>query len=549
MRTVMTTGEATLVLLALCSGCRTEPESEQDTQAGTDRELHDSEPVPDARTADVADGADEAPPPAESESAADTAFRSYPRHRNGSRLRARVLDGGQGATQFLSFHDDRLETDCELSLAEDGEYRCLPQRERAQGQIYYLDRECTQPVFRAFWDAVPATDLHPRSGCAAAVGSFVRESAGPDELCNEARRERVYRVGQPRTAATIYVKDRLGCEAVGMDECLHDVAAISPAGFVRGRIRTEFEDNDLASDWVVYEDGSRAAHAMRDATRDLACTSFATADGERCLPADQAHSFGQDFVEARCSGKHVAIDSSRAPCMRARIALSWERTACATYSLTPHELGPPVPRLFVKSEQACAEREPYWFEWMYELGPRIELGTLPRLQRARAGVGRLAVQYFATASGTPLHYAAAQDATAGQPSSNAAFYDHELDGSCEAERFTDGVRRCVPAYRADRRVITDWQAGPHADSACARRIVFLPSPDACDSRPSYVRVLDAGSGEVEAVHAIADGLPVHPRQVYFRVAGDCNARTTDSSGTYYELGEALELATVSEHLE
>lgn len=499
---------------------------------------------------DAGDDSDEPPSSRERESAEDSAFQRYPRYRSGSRLRARVLDAGQGAAQFVGFHDNGLDADCELSLAEDGEQRCLPLRDHAQGQIYYLDDKCTEPVFRAFWDSLAPADIHARSSCADAVGSFVREDAGPDDACNEAGRERVYRVGQRRKAATIYVADRLGCEPAGADECLHEVAPLAPDAFVRGRIHTAPEDNDLASDWVAYGDGARAVLAMRDAARDVVCTAFGTPDGDRCLPVDQADSFGLDFVEAQCRGKHVAVDSSRAPCMRARVAMSWKRMACATYELTPHELGPPVEKLFVRSERACMEREPYWFEWMYELGPQLDLASLPELRRVRAGSGRLALQYYSTAAGTPLQYAAPENATSGQPAAITTFYDRELDASCELEPFTDGARRCVPTYRGSRALITDWKGGPHADSACTRRILFVVAPGACTSRPTYVRVLDsAGSGSVEAVHAIAAPLPEPPRQTFHWVEGACSAREADKAGSYYELGEALELVAVDQHLD
>lgn len=46
--------------------------------------------------------------------------------KSGSRLRARIIDGGGGAALFVAWVDTRLGKDCAFKMASDGGFRCLP---------------------------------------------------------------------------------------------------------------------------------------------------------------------------------------------------------------------------------------------------------------------------------------------------------------------------------------------------------------------------------------------------------------------------------------
>src|SRR5262245_60483032 len=45
---------------------------------------------------------------------------------SGSRMRARVLDGGGGALRQSGWHDTQLDLDCNIAPVGDGEGRCVP---------------------------------------------------------------------------------------------------------------------------------------------------------------------------------------------------------------------------------------------------------------------------------------------------------------------------------------------------------------------------------------------------------------------------------------
>jgi len=63
---------------------------------------------------------------------------------SGDRLRATVLDGGDGAAAFQWFFDTELDASCNVQTGEDGVLRCLP---FGGGGGVFADSTCTQVIF------------------------------------------------------------------------------------------------------------------------------------------------------------------------------------------------------------------------------------------------------------------------------------------------------------------------------------------------------------------------------------------------------------------
>src|SRR5690349_13292969 len=59
---------------------------------------------------------------------------------SGSRLRAQIEDGGDGAAIFVGWRDTQLGAWCNFDFHADGSLRCLPQ----PGGLFYLDAGCTE---------------------------------------------------------------------------------------------------------------------------------------------------------------------------------------------------------------------------------------------------------------------------------------------------------------------------------------------------------------------------------------------------------------------
>src|SRR4051794_20521888 len=91
-----------------------------------------------------------------------------PDYASGTRLRAKVYASADGARQWHGWFDQQLQTDCAVTIAEDGVLRCVP-----SGAYYssdtFADSACTVPVATGF----PACETPPTyvvqqatSGCA-----------------------------------------------------------------------------------------------------------------------------------------------------------------------------------------------------------------------------------------------------------------------------------------------------------------------------------------------------------------------------------------------
>src|SRR6185436_13052369 len=67
--------------------------------------------------------------------------------KSGTRLRARVMDGGYGAKLFVDWQDTHLGIACSFALAGDGRIRCLPVDEDTSIlTTFFSDDACTTLV-------------------------------------------------------------------------------------------------------------------------------------------------------------------------------------------------------------------------------------------------------------------------------------------------------------------------------------------------------------------------------------------------------------------
>lgn len=110
---------------------------------------------------------------------------------SGTRLRARVFDGGDGAVLFRGWFDTDLGVDCGQRRATDGADRCLP---AVQPGFGFLDAACTEPVI--------ALDA-----CAGPAPKFVTKADAPTEQCAPAPPAVAYEVGAPVTPDAVYFLD------------------------------------------------------------------------------------------------------------------------------------------------------------------------------------------------------------------------------------------------------------------------------------------------------------------------------------------------------
>lgn len=150
---------------------------------------------------------------------------------SGTRLRARVVSGSDGAKNFVGWYDSMRKENCSFRLTSEGNgtLRCLP--DPPPGAVYYLGPVCDGAPMLAVGKGctTPTTMLEPLNPYACPEASYrVRSTSGP--------------VG----AGNLYVKMPDGsCAMVSAQviQASYDLyntgAEIAPALFVDGTIKAE----------------------------------------------------------------------------------------------------------------------------------------------------------------------------------------------------------------------------------------------------------------------------------------------------------------------
>lgn len=450
-------------------------------------------------------------------------WQSAPIFHSGRRLRARSLTGGGDAATFTGFRDSELNVPCGFALADDGEYRCLP--EVADGRVRYRDAQCTEPVYEPYWK--PQGDE-----CSHATGAFVTDYAGPDQACGEAFRRRVYRVGSALPAGGLYDFGDVGCEPVSVADCPYEVAPVPAEEFERGEFRAEPSDHGIGIEWLEYDDGARVIGRLRDSARDASCGPMPSLFDDRCVPSDQAHAFGDIFSNEGCTGSMVALDFSREPCTDSSVVIVWNANECSVYQPRAFELGSVLSHAFVSTTAGCESYAAPLDQPFYAIGKALTAPELPPLRHARIGRARLVVRYYASLDGQPLLF------------ETEPFYDTKLATPCHPEPFADGTRRCVPAWKQ----IGDVnQRGPFVDAECTERVVpMLRSTNGCGEDPELVRVhSDEPDLSLEDVYTIGESVSAGT-ELYYHAGGKCRELTPDPSNKYHRFGKRLDLAVLRE---
>lgn len=107
---------------------------------------------------------------------------------SGSRLRARVYTGADGAEQLAGFYDQQLGSNCTVGPASDGSLRCLPGGYLNAG--YFRDAGCTQRAALAPKPCVLAD-------------TYARVSLAYNGSCSEPRTQ-IFPIGSATSAANLY---------------------------------------------------------------------------------------------------------------------------------------------------------------------------------------------------------------------------------------------------------------------------------------------------------------------------------------------------------
>jgi hypothetical protein len=182
-------------------------------------------------------------------------------------------DGSRACGVLGPFRDRDLgDGPCQLSLAEDGSLRCLPQDVAPTDA--FSDELCAEPVELALVDEACAPDA-----------AYVSDPAGTE--CPLLRRVRA--LGKP-LESTVYSLETGACAAVESGPVARAIGAlVSPFSFAEFKLETGALAGDrLERVDLVSEDGLRLFRSrFVDTELDTACSFRRAGDGsDRCLPLD-----------------------------------------------------------------------------------------------------------------------------------------------------------------------------------------------------------------------------------------------------------------------
>lgn len=210
---------------------------------------------------------------------------------SGARLRARVLDGGDGAVSFVEWHDTTTGEACTFVRSDDGQMRCLPQF----ADVSYEDPACEHPVV-----------LRPTAACAATPASWFSYSVPEttDAVCLPPEGLRAGRLTHPSTASAFYYKSYSGCAPLSDNSA--DWFSLEPVPldeFVGSHETVGEPVGGLASVTREADDGSSQVVRVLAISTEQPCSPRSARTGvRRCVPSEHvAWRTGHYFADPACT--------------------------------------------------------------------------------------------------------------------------------------------------------------------------------------------------------------------------------------------------------
>jgi hypothetical protein len=369
---------------------------------------------------------------------------------SGQRLKARLLDGGDGARALEAWVDTALDTDCRFRTAADGVLRCLPEtpeptRHWTEDDIAYLDPACTEAVRLLTADApLPAQVVGPPG-----VGAACDEDDRPFP---------VFELGDRLEARrSLYYLDS-ACHPLSAGDASTAVytlgAEVPPSAFVSAEDHIEPIDGRVGV--VVREaaDGSQESVSAWDEDGEARCEALWV--GGTCFPRMVAWNVGY-FGDDGCT-RPAAYASGSTPggsedasCLPTVAVAYTAEDVCG--ELSAFSVGAEIEDGFLSGADGCQQDTLSAGHRYFSVTGELPAGALPRLDEVRVGTGRLL---------------AIHDGRGVVPTSRATgWYDSTLYGACWPRDFCDGTTRCVPDLA---------QPYQFADPACTEPVAYLGEP-------------------------------------------------------------------------
>lgn len=425
---------------------------------------------------------------------------------SGPRMRAIILDGGEGAERFEQWHDAELGFDCEVAEVDGVGLRCVPGRRTSANQ--FADSGCTERIYVEG----PGTDCVPRQGPPAFLSHALSfGDCGADGPVLE-----VFAVGESLGQGIYYTQ--IDGDCVEASDPLPRYA-LSPAD---------------TSEWAAFDrvvvprgsglgvtvftgpDGSHAWGSMVDLERDVECFSWGQRPPTTCIPVNAGAfvSFLRD--EMTCGGDGLVVNELGDGCDPVVVLADG----------VAHEVGALVdaPTLFRGNEDSCEVTNDWDEAW--ELGPLATPDVFPAVQFVEVGTGGLRVRYLESDEGSLL------------PTHWSFDWANDVRGDCFPRESVAGLR-CVPSG-------AEYRGQYWGDAACSATPIHAENSEFVKNTPAEVRHARTYDECRNVLGVVALGSEYDGELFVSDSEGGCTALENPlSSQTFFELAEMIDAEQLS----
>jgi hypothetical protein len=373
----------------------------------------------------------------------------------GSRLKAKWVEGDDGVRGVMSWYDTKLQTACGFTTAADGKYRCLPSG-LTLGPSDFADANCASPAVVNSQDACNPQQYVRRLDATGACSSF----------------NRIYRLGAKLAPGQTFARSGTDCVASGQlpEAAAYKLGEELPASmFVGAELTPEPAKggDQVQLVLLVAEDGTKIDWNWRDPKTETTCSLYTLEENRlRCVPSPAAF-LSTAFSDSACQ-EGTAVYSPACGPARTMTVKPPAPGMCPGVS-TVFELGPPVDSIYrVRStDMACAVSATTVGLEYHSLGAPVPSDSFPGFDYETAsGNKRIQRRRLAAPTGRAV---------------GANFYDNQRHEVCFANQ-TGDTTRCLPS-----RTFTNYT---FADANCTQPL-WQGTKDACPPTYAYRYVENA----------------------------------------------------------
>lgn len=393
---------------------------------------------------------------------------------SGTRLRARVLDGGGGGKLFLGWQDTTEKFACGFHPGTDGKLRCLPDEALTP---YFEDSQCTKPL-----------------GADVFTVPFVRAQTQIRNQCPaDDPPMGVMSVGEKISVPSSYHRDQDGkCIEFkfAMDQVWRRLVPVDLTRFVSVTRREAPAEGSLSPVVFDSEDGAVEVAGFLDGPRKVPC-ALASYLLSRPLPQPEPPSVCvstrvsvipvEAALYADAMYTHQLIKGFMG-CPTSDLVVMWSHDNCdplltlaGVVAIGNAHASTPTPEQYYS--QMGGPMQADMSTTIYDATP-TSLAALPVLSLRDVGTGRLKARFGATAAGIVARNPDTAEA------GTFPFFDSLEKMICLPALTVDGEQRCVP------RGTVRLESTVFADAACSQPALLVTPTATCTPKvPHHVAIL------------------------------------------------------------